>query len=116
MQVTYFKDRRTGTVYSTTEKTLPVSGKIPLKPAYKSDTVWIDRDFLDTVKNPHELNGWRLFWWFALSLVVLALWVFTSAQLSGQWHIGMTEALVSQGGWTLVIWGIVLRHSGLSHA
>src|SRR6266496_2670049 len=77
---TFFKDRRTGTVYRFTEKTKPVEGPIPLRAAYRSDTVWISQQHLERVEDPHAFNGWHVFKFTVILLVVAVLWVFSSVR------------------------------------
>jgi hypothetical protein len=112
---TYFKDRRTGSVYVTTEKTLPVAGKIPLKAAYREDTSWIDRDHLDAVTDPHAPTTGRTVGQLMILLLVLAVWVLVAVQTHNEFHVSMGAALWLQGGWSLVLFSVLLRWSGSVH-
>jgi hypothetical protein len=112
---TYFKDRRSGTVYTTREKTLPTSGSIPLKAAYREDTVWIDRNYLETVKNPHQPSVWHTFWTLLVLVLWVGLWIFSSNSMANENHVSFADALFWQGGWSLVGCSLTLRWSGLVH-
>jgi len=113
MPLTYFKDRRTGAVYVTKEATLPTEGLIPVKPAYKSDTVWLDRVYADKIKDPHLMGGARLAGFFLGLLGALAAWFFTSYQTHIELDITLVNALYLELGWTILIWSFVCRVFGL---
>jgi len=115
MTKTFFKDTRTGTVYVTPEKTLPRTGAVPVKAAYKEDTSWIDRSHLETVKDPHEATTGRAVGQLFILLVVLGLWFFAGVQTSHEQDISLTTALWLQGGWSFVAYVLLLKVSGTVH-
>ena len=114
-KTTYFKDRRSGAVYTVREKTLPTSGSIPLRAAYKEDTVWIDRQHLDVVPDPHRATTSQSLWTLFMIVAWLAVWVFTSRSVAYQNHMHFADALVHLFGWVLLGYAYTARLTGLSH-
>lgn len=112
---TYFRDRRTNTIYLTTEKSFPVDGRLPLKPAYKEDTVWIDRQHLDKTNDPHLRSGGQVVGVLLVLLLWVAFWVFSSMSIADREHIHFMDALVNTGGWMLIGYTLTLHWSGLTH-
>lgn len=108
----YFKDRRTGAVYVTQERTLPVEGRIPVKPAYKSDTVWLDRAYADPVEDPHLWPGSRLAGFLATTMVFGAAWFFGAYGTHVRLHVSLTDSLFLTFGWYLLIWSYLLKAWG----
>jgi hypothetical protein len=115
MYRTYFKDRRTGAVYVTTERTIPTTGLVPLKPAYKEDTVWVEHSHLERVTEPHIMSPLQGVWMVFLFLLWLGFWVFTSHEVSNEFGMNFASALVTQAGWTIVGFVVSVKWSGLTH-
>jgi hypothetical protein len=108
----YFKDHRTGAVYVTTERTLPTEGRIPVKPAYKSDTVWLDRAYADSVPDPHIWSGGRLLGFLATALMFATAWFFGAYGAHNELHTSLANALFLMFGWYALIWSYALRAWG----
>jgi hypothetical protein len=112
----FFRDRRTGTVYKTTERELPTSGRVPLKAAYREDTVWVDRDHLDSVADPHEMTGGRATGIFAIFIFWTIASVFTVLELCSEYGLSPLHAtLLTAGNWfILILWSA--KTCGLLHS
>lgn len=113
MYNTHFRDKRTGTVYVCREKQYPTTGQIPLKPAYKEDTVWIDRSHLDKVPDPHKQTTAQGIG----ALSVILAWVIVGGinvhYMTGRgldlWSAAVLEtiAVVFGSGWSIRLLGLV---------
>lgn len=112
MSKTYFKDRRTLAVYVTTEKEFPKTGTLPLKAAYREDTVWIDRQHLDRIENPHTHSMGQSLATLLVVLVWLVMGAFNVHHLTGQGLDSSDAVLLSTivaifgAGWTLRLFGL----------
>lgn len=113
--LTHFKDRRTGAVYVTKESTLPTEGRVPMKPAYKSDTVWLDRAYLDRVQDPHKWTPWQTIGFLFVFLVVAGAWLYASVQTHNQFNIDVTNSLILTAGWYVLILSWTAKLFGLAH-
>lgn len=66
----FAKDRRTGMIYRITE----IGGRdMMVKPAYKSDGVWVAPEHLQAVANPHTTSLKQVL--AALGVLAVAAWV-----------------------------------------
>jgi hypothetical protein len=114
MPKTFFQDRRTGAIYTTQELHLPTEGRIPVKPAYKSDTVWLDRAYADRVEDPHLMSPARLTGLFLVLLLATGGWLFASWQVHTQLHVSFYTATWMELGWTLFFLPLALKVFGLA--
>jgi hypothetical protein len=113
MYKTYFRDRRTLAVYVCREKSFPVTGSLPLKAAYREDTVWIDRDFLDKIPDPHKQTTGQSIGVLLVVLMWLVMGAFNIHHLISQ-GLDATDAValctivaIFGSGWTLRLFGLV---------
>lgn len=105
----FARDKRTDMVVKIAE----VGGRdLMVKPAYKSDGVWVAPEHLVPVDDPHAWTGKQVFW--ALVALGISAWVAykTFSEVTAQ-GLGTSDALVScalpTGAMTLLLLHVLFR-------